>query len=148
MKPTILLLSRVIVGSVLIYSGLSKAIAPSAEFAGALAAYHILPSDIIPLVASVWPWIELLVGTYLFFGYYTRQVATAACVLFGIFLVILISASLRGIDPGTCGCFGAGFSMSVRQMEIVDSALFIMSILATNLSNALCFLSADCWINK
>src|SRR5258708_930751 len=72
---TVALLARVLVGGVLIYSGFSKAIAPSAEFAAALAAYRVLPTGVIPMMAQIWPWLELLVGTYVFFGYMTRLFA-------------------------------------------------------------------------
>ena len=42
--PTILtLLSRIVVGAVLLYSGFMKAVGPSAEFSAAISAYKILP---------------------------------------------------------------------------------------------------------
>jgi len=55
-KEMIVLIARLAVGGVLIYSGFSKAIAPGAEFAAAIAAYKILPSDLIPTLAMVWPY--------------------------------------------------------------------------------------------
>ena len=61
-----------------LFRSVQSTIAPSAEFAAALAAYHVLPSGVIPTVTLLWPWLELLVGTYVFFGYFTRLFAAAA----------------------------------------------------------------------
>jgi len=145
---TLCLLARAGVGGVLIYSGASKALAPSAEFAAALAAYRILPTGLIPTIAQVWPWLELLVGTYVFFGYFTRVFAGVSAGMFAVFLAVLGSAALRGINPGACGCFGLGMSMSPHKMLAIDTVLWTLSLLLAILNKKPTPYSADSWIES
>jgi uncharacterized membrane protein YphA (DoxX/SURF4 family) len=145
LRQIIGLAGRVVVGGVLIYSGFSKAVAPSAEFAAAMAAYHILPSSLLSPLAIAWPWLELLVGTYIFFGFYTRIFAGVATGMFVIFLAILGSALARHIDPGSCGCFGIGITLSIQKGLAFDSGLFVLSLLLSVLSSPPLPLSADRW---
>ena len=147
-KQIIGLSARVVVGSVLIYSGGSKALGPTAEFAAAIAAYHIVPADWVSMIAAVWPWLELLVGTYLFFGYFTRLTAMASAALFAVFLTVLLSAIVRGIDPGSCGCFGMGISLGIHKMAVLDAILLILSIRSIIQSESPHSLSADHWIQR
>jgi uncharacterized membrane protein YphA (DoxX/SURF4 family) len=146
-KQIVSLVARVIVGGVLIYSGLSKAVAPSAEFAAAMAAYHILPTSVIPALALIWPWFELLVGTYIFFGFYTRLFAGVAVGMFVMFIAILGSALARHIDPGSCGCFGFGLSLSVQKGIFLDLGFCLLSALLMYLSRTTSPWSADRWID-
>jgi hypothetical protein len=148
LRGVIGLVIRAIIGGVLIYSGASKAIAPSAEFAAALAAYQILPPASLSLIALVWPWLELFIGTYIFFGYYTLLFSGMAAGMFLVFLTVLGSAMLRRIDPGSCGCFGIGTSLSIHQTAFLDTGLLALSILLFILSRTPLFLSTDAWIQK
>jgi uncharacterized membrane protein YphA (DoxX/SURF4 family) len=147
-KDVVILLLRLGVGAVLIYSGASKAVAPSAEFAAALEAYKLLPVSVIPVIAMTWPWLELLVGTYLFFGYFTRLFAKVAAGLFCVFLIVLGSAIARGINPGSCGCFGAGLSFSIHQTALLDSVLLVASLIVSFFTPLSPRFSADRWINS
>jgi uncharacterized membrane protein YphA (DoxX/SURF4 family) len=148
MKPRDLLglLLRVVIGGVLIYSGLSKAVAPAAEFAAALAAYELLPTSIIQPTSVAWPWLELVIGTYILFGYYTRFFSGVAGGMFLIFLTVLITSILRNIDPGSCGCFGAGITLSIRQTAFLDAGLLLSCIALTVLAKRPIPLSTDSWI--
>jgi uncharacterized membrane protein YphA (DoxX/SURF4 family) len=148
LRQIISLIARVIVGGVLIYSGASKALEPSAEFAATLAAYHLMPPALVASIAQVWPWMELLVGTYVFFGYFTRLFASIASAMFVIFLTVLISAVLRGIDPGSCGCFGAGLALSPRQAMGIDAVLLLLSLVLAYLAKDPTPFSADSWIER
>jgi uncharacterized membrane protein YphA (DoxX/SURF4 family) len=142
------LIVRFIVGIILIYSGGSKALGPTAEFAAAIAAYHIVPADWVSTIATFWPWLELLVGTYLFFGYFTQLASMAATGLFAVFLTVLLSAIARGIDPGSCGCFGMGISLGIHKMAALDATLFILSIISIIQSKSTQPLSLDDWIKR
>lgn len=147
-KSVFLLLVRLVVGGVLIYSGFSKAVGPSAEFAGALAAYRVLPIHWVLPVAMIWPWLELLAGTYLFFGYFTRFFAAIASACFAVFIGVLGSAILRGIDPGSCGCFGTMLTFSTRQAVSLDAVLLFLSLWTTMSTQFPPPLSIDAWIDK
>ena len=147
-QQIICLFARLIVGGVVIYAGFSKAVTPGAEFAAALAAYKFLPSAFLSPVAKIWPWAELFTGTYLVFGFYTPLFARVAAGMFGVFLTVLVSALARGIDPGSCGCFGLGLSLSLGGSIALDSALLVMSFLLIYLAKKPLPFSTDAWIAK
>lgn len=147
-RQVIGLIARILVGGVLFYSGFSKLIGPTAEFAGALAAYKILPGSIITPLSNVWPWVELFIGTFLVFGYFTRWCAIAAVGMFVVFETVLISTMIRHIDLGSCGCFGAGMPLSVHTTASLDGVLIALSILVYFLSKTTPAWSADAWIEK
>ncbi len=145
LKQAIGLIARVVIGAVLIYAGFSKAVAPSAEFAASLANYKILPTPLLGTIAQLWPWIELFTGTYLIAGFYTRLFAGVAAGSFGIFLIVLGSAMARGLDLGSCGCFGAGIQLSPQKTALIDAILLILSLLLAYLAKGPSLFSVDAW---
>jgi len=88
------------------------------------------------------------VGTYLLFGYFTRYSARIAAGMFLIFLAVLSSAIIRGIDPGSCGCFGLGLKFSLQKTLAMDSILLIISLLLCVWSGRTPVLSVDNWAEK
>ena len=126
------LLSRLAVGAVLITAGTMKAAAPTAEFALVIQYYRLpfLSLSAIPGLAAFLPWSELAVGWCLAAGYFTRQAALAAGLLFLSFLCALASVKLRGIPLPSCGCFGGAFHPTITEGLILDSFLFGLSFLA------------------
>ncbi len=121
------LFARVLVGGVLVYAGFLKAAGPSAEFAAALAAYKLFPPFLITPLSTLVPYVEMWVGLFVFTGFYTRYSSLAAAVLFTIFLSVLGSALLRGIDLASCGCFGADM-LSPHRTLAMDTVLFVLSL--------------------
>jgi len=119
---------RMIVGGVLIYAGFLKAAGPSAEFAAAIAAYKILPSALVIPLSIALPYIEMWVGLFVFSGFYTRYAAITAAVMFAVFLIVLGSAQIRGIDLASCGCFGAD-ALSPHRTFAMDTVLLALSLL-------------------
>jgi uncharacterized membrane protein YphA (DoxX/SURF4 family) len=140
--------ARVACGGVLIYAGFSKVVGPAGDFAGILAAYRVLPAAWVTPVATYWPWLELLVGSYVFFGYFTRISAIAAATQFVVFSAVLVSSIARGIDPNSCGCFGAGLSLSPRHTLVLDGALLMLALFLTYLAKKPLSPSVDSWITS
>jgi len=104
----VLLLIRLIVAGVFLYAGWQKVWVPQ-EFADSIAAYQLLPVQLINPVALTLPPFELVVGFLLLAGWQQRVAAFSALILTGVFLVALASALSRGLKID-CGCFGAGLS--------------------------------------
>jgi uncharacterized membrane protein YphA (DoxX/SURF4 family) len=119
--------ARLIVGGVLLYAGFMKAVGPSAEFAAILQAYKLFPSSFISPMALTVPYIEMWIGLFVLTGFYTRQASLLAALLFTIFLAVLLSSLVRGIDLVSCGCFGAD-AFSPRHTSILDALLLALSI--------------------
>jgi len=127
-RPVFLLILRLLIGGVLFYAGLMKALGPSAEFAAAIETYHLLPAALITPLALGLPWIEMWVGIFLAAGFQRRLAAAAALVLFIVFLTAVGSALARGLDLSSCGCFGAD-AMAPKHTLILDSVLAFLTIM-------------------
>ncbi|MDP3920330.1 MAG: MauE/DoxX family redox-associated membrane protein [Candidatus Omnitrophota bacterium] len=120
--PFLWFLARVFVGLVYAYAGFSKLMEPVENFRGAITQFEVLPMPIIPMVAHVLPWVELIVGIFLILGYAPRLSAAGLAVLSGMFLVVLgTSKFVVGSFGLTCGCFGErGIQLSFTQIFLLD----------------------------
>ena len=95
--------ARLIVGFAFVLASFEKIVDPHA-FASSVANYKLLPTGILPLAATILPWMELLGGLALIFGVMHRGAAALIGILLAVFTVAVASALLRGLDI-SCGCF-------------------------------------------
>lgn len=138
------LAARLVVGLILIISGVMKAAAPPEEFAVVIESYRLLGSaDATLTLATFLPWLEVVLGFCLLFGFMTAAAAAAAGSLFVVFIAALLSTFLRGIHLPSCGCFGFGWHPSPLQTILLDSLLAACSFLAFRAGDRL--LSLDNW---
>ncbi|CAB4657865.1 unannotated protein [freshwater metagenome] len=103
------LVSRLVIGGVLLVAGGLKAFVP-AEAAGAVAAYKILPTQIAHIVGYALPWFEIAIGLLLIIGISVRMTSILAGAIMVLFIVAIASVWTRGILID-CGCFGGGGSI-------------------------------------
>ena len=73
----------------------------------AVRAYEILPEAIVPLVGTMLPILEVVIGLALIVGLVTRFSAVVSTLLFLAFVIGIASVWARGIEID-CGCFGGG----------------------------------------
>jgi len=97
------LFSRLLMGGILIYASLYKILEP-ALFAKTIWYYHLVPGSLINIEAIVLPWLELIVGLALIAGFWYRGAIFWTNFLILLFIVVLASTIVRGIDID-CGCF-------------------------------------------
>lgn len=102
------LVSRLLIGGMYIYASLYKIIEP-ASFAKSIWQYHMVPGELINLMALILPWLELLVGVALIAGLFYRGAIWWANLMLAAFIVALALSISRGLDI-ECGCFKAGES--------------------------------------
>lgn len=95
---------RVLLGALLIAAGVLKVGHP-AELASNIAAFRLLPPDVVGPLAIALPYVELLLGAYLIAGLFTKTIAVIATAQFLLYAGAIGSAVLRHI-PASCGCFG------------------------------------------
>jgi uncharacterized membrane protein YphA (DoxX/SURF4 family) len=95
---------RVLLGGLLIVAGVLK-IGHSAELASAIAGFRLLPPAIVGPLAVALPFIELLLGSYLIAGLFTKTIAAIVAAQFILYAGAIGSAVVRHI-PASCGCFG------------------------------------------
>lgn len=122
-------ISRLLVGSVFLYAGALKA-ADIAAFAGDIANYKILPYALNHFVAATLPYIEIVVGTLLVFNHRVRASALIIGGLNLVFIAVLVSALIRGLDID-CGCFGSAEqgAASIVSALIRDGIIMLLVVL-------------------
>jgi uncharacterized membrane protein YphA (DoxX/SURF4 family) len=94
---------RLILGTVFILASVDKILHPEA-FAQAIYNYQILPGALINLMAIILPWLEILLGLLLVFGFWLPGTVTLMNLLLVSFFGALVYNVARGLDVH-CGCF-------------------------------------------
>jgi len=105
-QPWIGLLSRLILGGVLLAAGLLK-YQHLDKSQMAVRAYELLPVSLANFLGIVLPFVEIAVGVLLVIGAGVRISALVGGVLMGAFMIGIAQAWARGLSID-CGCFGGG----------------------------------------
>ncbi|HVN47254.1 MAG TPA: MauE/DoxX family redox-associated membrane protein [Bacteroidota bacterium] len=122
--PLLILLLRVLLGSIFIVSGLDK-IADMNAFVHSILNYQLIGSHLAVVVTTILPWIEILCGVGLILGIYPRASAIIITVLLVIFTILVVSALVRGLDI-SCGCFTQDSSAAkIGWQKIIENILMI-----------------------
>lgn len=119
-------LVRWALAGVFLYAGISKII-EAQSFAANIARFQIVPEVLINSFALGLPPFEILCGIALIAGPWKRQAAFSIAVLCGVFLVALISASVRGIQV-ECTCFGSASPEPIWRSVLRDIIFLIMAL--------------------
>ncbi|RTL67196.1 MAG: DoxX family membrane protein [Pseudonocardiaceae bacterium] len=99
-------LARLGLAAVWLVSGAIKAADPDQTYI-AVRAYDVLPTDVVSVVATVLPWLELALGVLLLVGLGSRAVAALSALVLVVFIAGVVQAWARGLSID-CGCFGGG----------------------------------------
>ncbi len=94
---------RLLLGGLFLYAGVLKAQDVTA-FAGSVASYRILPYAWNFVAAAILPYVETIAGTLLLINQRVRPAAFLLGILTLIFVVVLVSVLVRGLEID-CGCF-------------------------------------------
>jgi uncharacterized membrane protein YphA (DoxX/SURF4 family) len=117
------LVARLLLGLMFVVSGASKRSAPAEEFAVVIENYDLVSTDAAQSVSALLPWVELLVGFALIFGFLTPQASAAAGAMLLVFVLALLSTKARGLDLPNCGCFGGRFHPAPMTMAALDALM-------------------------
>lgn len=130
-KSYLILALRIGLGLVFIYAGILKIRDPLA-FAGSVAAYKVLPYFLNYLVAATIPWIEATCGLLLILGIRTKAAAGIVAGMNLVFIALLASTIVRGLDID-CGCFRQGGEKTSAWIAITRDIgfLFVALVLFT-----------------
>ena len=121
MKQWVGLVARLIVGGVVLAAGLSKFSDPAGNVR-AVRAYRILPESIVPTLGHALPTVEILLGSLLLLGLFTRVMAVLSALFFVAFIIGISSAWARGLEIN-CGCFGSnGIPANPQRQYALDIA--------------------------
>ncbi|HWR83466.1 MAG TPA: MauE/DoxX family redox-associated membrane protein [Candidatus Deferrimicrobium sp.] len=132
------LVVRLAVGVTFIYASAYKIIEPG-TFAKSLWYYHLVPGQLINLMALILPWVELVCGLALIVGLLYDGAVILVNMMMAAFILALGTTIVRGIDID-CGCFKAGQAAT----EAAWGALGFDLVLVL-LTLQLLFSRSKCW---
>ncbi|MBS0195227.1 MAG: DoxX family protein [Planctomycetes bacterium] len=98
---------RLLMGGLFVFAGYVKLSNPQL-FAFSVAAFDVFPKDAghaVKLVAFAVPWTEIIAGTLLILGLWTRAAALVFSLLLLAFIIGIVSVLKRNLNV-ECGCFG------------------------------------------
>jgi uncharacterized membrane protein YphA (DoxX/SURF4 family) len=119
----LLLIIRVIIGALFIYSAITKII-DTEYFVKSLYNYRLLPEEWLNFFALFIPWLELIIGGLLVLGIFVRESALLGSIMMVLFIAAISIAVVRGLDI-ECGCFGTRDGSRVGVLRIIED-LFIL----------------------
>jgi len=125
-KGALLLVFRLLVGGVFVYSGIVKALDPL-DFAEQVRNYRTVGQDLAFLVAVYLPWLEILAGAFLAAGVLKKASAALISLMLGGFIALVVVTMVRGIDVD-CGCFGTLSRRADWRLLLEDAVLLAMSL--------------------
>lgn len=141
-SPYLSVFFRILLGTYFILSGWVKT---GIHFEGVLMEYGLLPLALVPTVAKVLPYLELIVGVCLLGGLFTRL----SCVGMGAMLVIFIGAISIAWAQGkagiSCGC--GLFEEKVGWKPILRDLMLLLGVAQVFLYDKR-ILSVDAWLSK
>lgn len=125
-RKHLLLLFRLIVGGVFVWSGVLKVSDPL-DFAQNVANYQVVGQTLSFVIALILPWIEILCGLFLIVGIFRQPSSLMISGLLVVFLILIVSSMIRGLDID-CGCFGSlGRKLDFR-LILTDICLLVLSL--------------------
>jgi uncharacterized membrane protein YphA (DoxX/SURF4 family) len=139
------LAARLYLGVVFLMACAHK-IAHPEVFALDIAAYQLLPTELVNLVAIILPWVELATGVMLIVGWRGRAAALLVAAMMAVFMVALGFALAEGIDV-SCGCFAPGVAEQdpISAMTMLrDSVWLVLALYVLLLDRAP--LGLDRWL--
>jgi putative oxidoreductase len=126
-----------LLGAVFVYASHDKIWWPE-RFARILYHYQVIgPSAVFPpllpnLFAVTLPWLELLAGLALIFGFWRREASLVTGLMLAVFIAAVGSTLWRGIDIENCGCFSldahgraAGLKLILQDFGLLAAALIL-----------------------
>jgi uncharacterized membrane protein YphA (DoxX/SURF4 family) len=120
------LVIRLIMGSLFIWAGLGKIVAPL-DFAASIYNYKLFPEVLIGLTAAIIPWLETLAGVSLILGVRVKGGSLVISVLLLLFISLIAISWVRGLDV-ECGCF-SGVERTVGLLAIAEDLVMLAGAL-------------------
>lgn len=120
--------ARVVLGGLFVYAGGIKVLDRQAMVL-AIDAYELIPQALIPALAVIIPWLELVLGVALILGVSVRAAAIAGAVVTTGFLIGMAQAKARGLKID-CGCFtSGGEGEGVTWLDLLRDALILVGFM-------------------
>ena len=115
---------RILLGIVLIFSGIAKIADPS-KAVDLMLDFKVIPEALILIIVSILPVLEILIGVLLILGMYPKFASISALVLFSGFFLIIIYGTIIGLNSD-CGCFGSLVKSRIGWGMVVRNGVFVV----------------------
>jgi len=142
--PYSTVVSRVVLGGILIFAGVTK-LPHISTLIWEIDQYHILPRDLAIAFGYAIPSLELYLGTLLVLGILLRINASISGLLLLSFTIAKITAIARGLDIDVCSCFGPTVPLLTAHSLAINFAL--LSLVLQLLLHKGEFLSLGAWLS-
>lgn len=127
LHPYFALLSRVVLGGVLIFAGIVK-LPHTRTLIWEIDQFHILPSSLATIYGHALPPLEIVLGSLLALGVWLKISASLSGLLVLSFTIAKITAFARGLDIDVCPCFGPGVPLLAVSSLAVDFVLLALAL--------------------
>lgn len=124
-------LCRLFLTGIFIYSGYIK-VQSYLQFTVTLGGYQLIPEQLIPFIATYFPWVEILLGVAILIGWKIRYFAAGATALLLFFSLLLAITYFRGIEAN-CGCFS--FDDPISPLTILRDGIIVIPAIYLLLEN-------------
>ncbi|HET8580136.1 MAG TPA: MauE/DoxX family redox-associated membrane protein [Nitrospiraceae bacterium] len=140
--PHFLILSRTIIGVLLLSAGILKVLKGRLHFVDVVKGYELLPLPAVRVVARCLPWTEMVVGLCLLLGVLMSVSALLASGIFLLFAGAVTINLLRGRRHIACGCFGSTADEGLNWSIVVrNTILASVSLLMAGTASPLAWIS-------
>jgi uncharacterized membrane protein YphA (DoxX/SURF4 family) len=127
-QPWLTLLSRLILGGVLIVAGALK-IGNLQKSAMSVRAYEMLPIWLANFFGYALPWVEIGIGALLILGVAVKIMGALGALIMLGFIIAIAQAWARGLSID-CGCFGGGGTIDPEDTKYLSTILRDIGFLA------------------
>lgn len=128
LQPWLTLLSRLILGIVLLVAGGLK-IGNLPKSAMAVRAYELLPVSLANFLGYTLPWIEIGLGLLLIVGVTVKISGALGALTMLAFIIAIAQAWARGLSID-CGCFGGGGAIDPEDTKYLSEIIRDIGLMA------------------
>ncbi|MBA7695726.1 hypothetical protein ES703_104361 [subsurface metagenome] len=125
LHPYFTLLSRVVLGGVLIFAGIVK-LPHTRTLIWEIDQYHILPGSLATVYGHALPSLAIVLGSLLVLGVWLKISASLSGLLVLSFTIAKITAIARGLDIDICPCFGPAVPLLAVPSLAIDFVLLAL----------------------
>jgi len=114
----LVLISRIIMGTVWIYAGLKKILGNYLELLYSIQSYDLFSDTVSIFISNTLPICEIILGLLILLGIFVKPIGKISLFLLILFVIGLTQALLRGLSID-CGCFGENSENNGSQLDMI-----------------------------
>lgn len=132
-KRALLIVGRLGLGGMFLYSGYAKLSEPWLQFAVSIETFKLVPDAALEPMARIIPWVEVAAGAGVLLPLIAPWAALLTTLMLAVFTGAGVSAYARGLAVD-CGCFGSGGGDPVGPKWFAEHAGMIAMALAVTVA--------------